>query len=425
MNNLTKSLSQKKSYKKKNKDISHKNNEQYLLDKIKQYQIVISKKNKALELAINRTELLKNKYSKLIDYRLPLGYLVLNDKCIIIEVNNPACKLLNISRAELINQHLSKFVKNNSKNCYYEYIHLLKSTLNHHSCEIEFVNNSDNIFLIQLDSIAKNNHDRLEYQIILSDISERKHKEKMLQTQIMDLINLNLKLSQGNRISAAGELVSTIAHEINQPLMTIVGYIGGCINHLKKKGYSKKVVEVLTNAMDQAERVGKVIHRLKDFVSNGVTHRSMVNINSLIKEVVDLLYCEIRKNAILVRLMLNDKIPEIYVDKIQIFMAIRNVVQNALEAMSSTNNDIKRLFIKTQLCNTNQLLVTIIDNGEGIKESILDKIFEPSFTSKPTGIGLGLAMTNSVIKAHGGKITVKSKANETQFTIMLPYKVYN
>lgn len=213
------------------------------------------------------------------------------------------------------------------------------------------------------------------------------------------------QLAHMARLSTMGEMASGLAHELNQPLSAIVNYAQGCVRRARS---GKSQPEELARAMEQvglqAQRAAEVIRRLREFVGKGELRRIRADVNDIVRSVAALDELEARQEQVAVVLDLADDIPSIQVDVIQVEQVILNLVRNAIDAMSETDRDKRRLTITTSVNDDNEVEVAVRDCGHGIASEMADRIFEPFFTSKPGGMGMGLSISRSIIDAHGGRL---------------------
>jgi signal transduction histidine kinase/CheY-like chemotaxis protein len=208
------------------------------------------------------------------------------------------------------------------------------------------------------------------------------------------------------RSNSLGEMASSLAHEINQPLAAITAYIKGCIKRLEiKNEVTPEILEVLNEASLQAERAGEVIHRIKNFVRKGELFYETIDINSMVEQTIQLIKYESQSSTIEIVYVPNKDLPQLEVDKIQIQQVILNLLRNAIEAIKSVNIVEPKITINVQQNSKAQVTITVIDNGPGFSEQTASQLFELYFTTKPQGMGLGLTISRSVIEAHSGQLT--------------------
>jgi PAS domain S-box-containing protein len=248
-----------------------------------------------------------------------------------------------------------------------------------------------------------------------SDISERKNQEQK------DAEHLN-ELAHVTRLGLIGEMASGIAHEVNQPLSAIANYSQVSLNMIKKENPDLVLLsEILSKTQQQALKAGKIIHRIKSFVKFHVKHRSSVDINASIQKAVDLCVAELRRYSIKLTLELEDNLPMIHVEQIHIEQVIINLIRNSFDALLDLPGMQRQITINSQLTANNEIQVSVKDNGLGINEDQQQKILTPFYTTKTEGAGMGLAISRSLIEAHGGALKFNSERGKgTTFYFTLP-----
>lgn len=236
---------------------------------------------------------------------------------------------------------------------------------------------------------------------VFTDITERKKSEEYDKKQMMELAHVS-------RVTTIGEMSSQIAHELAQPLTAIAGLSTGCEKMIKAKtGNQEEILEAITYISQQAKRAREIVVRLRNFVRNEEIKQTQISMNQLVKNVVHLVEVEARWHNIPVKLELFKPLPYIVGDRLLIEQVVLNLVHNAIEAMQQIEQPKRKLIIQTSMPEKNMVEIEIIDSGPGIDQVHQKKIFEPFFTTKKDGMGMGLAITRSIIDAHGGKIVAE------------------
>lgn len=244
------------------------------------------------------------------------------------------------------------------------------------------------------------------------DITERKCTDEWLHQHSM-------QLTQAARVSSMGELATALAHELNQPLTAIATYAGGLLKSLGNN--NKNLYNVLYNINAQAERAGKIIHSLKNYICNGALKCERANINDVIKESILLADYLLRERRLNVQCEFEENLPFIRLDKIQVNQVIINLLKNSINAMEYVNVVEPLIKIKTQFDSDNMISVEISDSGPGIPAEIAAKVFEPYFTTSTFGLGIGLAICKTIIEAHEGKISLfYNLAGKAYIRFLLP-----
>jgi two-component system sensor kinase FixL len=232
--------------------------------------------------------------------------------------------------------------------------------------------------------------------------------------------DLRMRLTHVARLGTLGEMVSGIAHEVNQPLTAIANYASACRRMLNSgKVQPEDLVGTLQKISDQAERAGQVIRGLRALLRKRDPVRDPLDCNQLVREVSSLTEFELRQSGFRMILTLQTRLPKVIGDGVQIQQVIINLIRNAMEAMRERcHND----FIEVgTLSDLGWVEVRVADNGPGLDPAITERLFEPFFTTKTQGIGLGLSICQSILTAHGGEIKFeRNQWGGTTFRIRLP-----
>jgi signal transduction histidine kinase len=228
-------------------------------------------------------------------------------------------------------------------------------------------------------------------------------------------------LAHVGRVSLMGEMAAGLAHEINQPLAAIVNFTRGCQRRLRANGSADAdMMNALEQATAQAMRAAQIIRRIRDFMRKDEPSLTWVNVNDLVRNVADLADADGRQPDVQIDLALSPAVPKIYVDSIQIEQVILNLVRNGFDAMNGPTAEPKRLSIRTEALAPRQVDVTVADTGTGLTPEVIDRIFDPFFSTKPLGLGLGLSISRSIIEAHGGRLWAEpNPAGGSQFHFTL------
>ncbi len=231
----------------------------------------------------------------------------------------------------------------------------------------------------------------------IGDISDRKRAEASLRKTQDELAHVT-------RVMTLGELAASIAHEINQPLTAIIADASVSLNLLARREPDIELLrQVLTEIMADGHRAGNVIRRLRQLATKGDPHRTLLDMNSVIGEVAALVDSEIQKHGASLRTVLAPDLPLVYCDRIQLQQVLINLVMNGLEAMDAVKDRSRRLTIRSDTDGAN-VRVAVQDAGIGIDADHADRIFDAFFTTKPSGMGMGLSISRSIIEGHGGRL---------------------
>jgi two-component system, LuxR family, sensor kinase FixL len=246
------------------------------------------------------------------------------------------------------------------------------------------------------------------------DLSEQQAIERRMQ-------DLQAELLHASRLSVMGQMASTMAHELNQPLTAVVNYLEAA-RHLLESGpqMAGRVGELMGRAVAQAERAGEVLRQLRQFISKGKTERRTESLNKLVEEALALALVGSQQSGVRVTLDLDRAPMPVVVDRVQIQQVMLNLVRNAVEAMEAVER--RELTIATRAFAAKNIAeIRVIDSGPGISPEIADRLFQPFVTTKPAGMGLGLSICREIIEAHHGHLGVAAASSGgTVFRLTLP-----
>ena len=202
-----------------------------------------------------------------------------------------------------------------------------------------------------------------------------------------------------------GQLTASIAHEINQPITATVTNAEAALRWLRAgPSHLDEVQQSLTNIVEDGNRAGEVIHRIRALMKKEPPRNDRLEINAMILEIIELTRGEAVKHGISVSTELADHLPVVEADRVQLQQVLLNLIINALEAMSAADAGPRELLISTAKVEDGGVLVAVQDSGPALEAAMLERVFESFYTTKPTGFGLGLSICRSIIEAHGGRL---------------------
>lgn len=254
---------------------------------------------------------------------------------------------------------------------------------------------------------------------VARDITAAKHIEAALRDSQNRLQELHSELLHASRFSVMGQMASTMAHELNQPLTAVINYLEAA-RHLLATApdASARVGGLMQQAAAQAERAGGVIRQLRQFVAKGETERQRESLNRLVEEALALALVGARQSRVRVTLKLEPNLLPVLADGIQIQQVVLNLVRNAIEAMEES--DVRELAVETHALS-GLVEVRVSDTGPGIAPELVDRLFQPFVTTKKTGMGLGLSICREIAEAHHGRLTAAPRpGGGTVFRLTLP-----
>jgi two-component system, LuxR family, sensor kinase FixL len=239
--------------------------------------------------------------------------------------------------------------------------------------------------------------DRRFFTGFIRDLTERQDTEHRLQ-------ELQGELARLSRLTAMGEMASTLAHEMNQPLSAISNYLQGCRRLLEGIGHpnAAKAKDALSETTKQTLRAGQIIRQLREFVARGETDKRPENLNKLIEETSALALMGAKELGVKTVFRYDNRVGTVLVDKTQIQQVLHNLMRNAIEAMQDSPR--KELIVETKRADGGLVEVSIADTGSGLDSDVAERLFQPFVTSKATGMGVGLSISKRIIEAHDGDI---------------------
>ena len=269
-----------------------------------------------------------------------------------------------------------------------------------------------NLYHVPPDEFLGTNRTAREVERLLTNIRERARVEDVLREQLTErkqaeeaLRDAQAELAHVTRVMTMGELTASIAHEINQPLAAVVTnanaglrWLAGPIPNLSEAR------EALARITRDGKRASDVIGRIRALVKKSSTEKAGLDLNEAIQEVVVLVQSEIQKSEVTLQMELAIDLPQILGNRVQLQQVILNLVMNGIEAMSAVTDRSRDLLIRSCKYESDKVLVAAQDSGIGIDSQNLEKIFDAFYTTKSQGMGMGLAISRSIVESHGGRL---------------------
>jgi C4-dicarboxylate-specific signal transduction histidine kinase len=251
-------------------------------------------------------------------------------------------------------------------------------------------------------------------EAIMLQMEEQRRTQEALQATRSELARVV-------RITTIGELTASIAHEVNQPLAAVVANADACLAWLNlKEPNLSEARAAAERAIQGATRASAVIARIRSLINKKPPERVPVQLNLLIEETCALIASQAARNGVAMSTELDPHIPFAIGDRIQLQQVLVNLMINAIEAMTSVTNRPGELKIRSQVQDSGQVLVSVEDNGVGVDAEAMARLFEPFFTTRAQGVGMGLPISRSIVEAHGGRLWADSNPGQgTKFMFAL------
>jgi PAS domain S-box-containing protein len=238
----------------------------------------------------------------------------------------------------------------------------------------------------------------VEFVGTVIDVTERRRAEQ----ERARLHQLEADLAHINRVSTLGEMAASLAHEVKQPIAAARNNARAALNFLDRSPPDlREVREAVDCIVGDADRAADIVEGIRDHIMKAPPRKDRVDLNEAINEVIVLARSAITKNGVSVQTRLTEGSLPVQVDRVQVQQVVLNLILNAVEAMASVEAGARELLISTKQNETNGIVVAVSDSGPGIDPENLDRVFEAFYTTKSSGVGMGLSICRSIIEAHG------------------------
>jgi two-component system sensor kinase FixL len=321
---------------------------------------------------------------------VPEAMIVIDDKGLMHSFSSAAERMFGYSASEVVGQNVKLLMPSPYRENHDAYIDRYKATGEKRIIGIGRLvvgaRKDGSTFPLELAVGEMRSGNQRFFTGFIRDLTETQKTEKRLQELQSELVHIS-------RLTAMGEMASTLAHELNQPLSAISNYIKGSLRLLDTNvdERSSQVIGAMQAAGDQAVRAGQIIRRLR--------------VAKLVEEAAALALVGVKDQNVRVQYRFDASADLVLADKVQVQQVLVNLIRNAIEAMAETA--IRELTIATELTGNNTLTVSVTDTGHGITPEVKEQLFHPFVTTKRHGMGVGLSISRTIIEAHGGKIWIE------------------
>jgi PAS domain S-box-containing protein len=256
---------------------------------------------------------------------------------------------------------------------------------------------------------------RVVRMVVATDITDRKQVDE-------ENLRQQTRLEQTSRLITMGEMASSLAHELNQPLAAIANYCSGSVKRLAGGGASNdELLGAMQKASVQAERAGKIVRRVRDFVKKNEPQRTSCTLQEIVDEAMGFADIPARNSGVRLTTEIASDLPPVFADRIMIEQVLLNLLKNAIEAMQATAPKDRVVVLSARAEGDGTVAVTVADRGCGIAPDAAGQLFSPFYTTKQEGMGMGLNICRSIIELHEGRLTVESNSGSgSVFRFTLP-----
>jgi len=256
---------------------------------------------------------------------------------------------------------------------------------------------------------------RLAQMVIATDITPRRQAEEQSQAQAE-------RAQSASRLITMGEMASSVAHELNQPLTAINNYCNGMVSRIKSNNLSETdLLTALEKTAHQAQRAGQIIQRIRSFVKRSEPNRTMAEVAPMVAEAVELAGIELRRRQVRLSQVLAQRLPKLHVDPILIEQVLVNLMKNAAESIDMAERPSSRRHVELKVVPRTEegqpvVEFTVSDTGRGLAPEVLERLFEAFFSTKPEGMGIGLNLCRSIVESHQGRMKAENIYNADEIT---------
>ncbi|WP_245272685.1 ATP-binding sensor histidine kinase [Mesorhizobium sp. LNHC221B00] len=270
--------------------------------------------------------------------------------------------------------------------------------------------------------LLRKNNDLVPVLVGGATFDELRHQGVAFVVDLTERKRAEAELAHANRVATMGQLAASIVHEVNQPIAATLTNAGTAMRFLARQPPD---LEGAKHAIDRIIRDGKrtadIVSRIRDFSKNAPARKENLEINETILEISALARLPMSERAVVAKMQLAEGLPRILGDRVQLQQVILNLIMNAIEAMSEGGQPLRELSISTSKADSDAVLVAVSDTGPGLSQSNPDSIFEAFYTTKSSGLGMGLPICRSIVEAHGGRIwATPNKPHGAVFSVLLP-----
>jgi len=347
--------------------------------------------------------------------------IVIDGRGIIEQFNKAAEIMFGYDTVEIVGQNISLLMPQHDRahhdGSIHRYLDTRVAKIIGIGREVEAVRRDGSVFPVDIAVGEVKQENIVRFVGFVRDITEKKHVEEQVLQQRDEMMRVS-------RLTTMGEMAAALAHELNQPLSAIVNY-AAVSSRLLDAGLEQldEVKSALQNIDTQAHRASKVIRRIRNFVTSEGDIQQSTSLNTLVEEIRPLAELDAKSNSIALVIEVAENLPDIVVDGLQIQQVILNLLRNGVDAMGDVAPEDRQLKLSGYLESPNEIRVDVVDRGHGVPQEVRKELFDAFFTTKPTGMGMGLAISRTIIRTHGGKLFFVNNTDAgATFSFTLPTK---
>jgi two-component system, LuxR family, sensor kinase FixL len=338
---------------------------------------------------------------------VPDAMIIIDERGLIESISTTAERLFGYSAEEVVGKNVSTFMPSPDRERHDGYLNRYLATGERHIIGVGRIvvgqRKDGTTFPLHLTVGELRTGEKHYFTGFIRDLTDQQVVENRLK-------ELQSEVTHMSRFTALGEMASTLAHEINQPLTAINNYLKGCRRLLEREegGSAATLRDAVSKAADQALRAGDIIRRLREFVARGESERRIESLPKLIEDASTLALIGAKENGIAVSFRLDPKADQVLADRIQIQQVLVNLIRNAIDVLTEAPGQ-REVEIATAAGDDAMAQISVSDTGGGLAPEVAAHLFQPFVTTKQTGMGLGLSICRTIVEAHGGRIWVESR----------------
>ena len=350
------------------------------------------------------------------------GIVVIDANGTIERTNTATEDMFGYAREELIGEKVSILMPDPDSENHEKYIHHYLSTgiakIIGIGREVEAKRKDGSLFPAHLAVGEVGWRGTVRFIAMMRDLTDYKQAEERR-------LRLHTDMITASRLTTMGEMAAAMAHEINQPLAAIANYASAGIRLLDQDNDNREDIGVaLRGINEQAHRAGEIIRRLRTFVRPELVSRDFASLHQIVEEIRPLAELDARANSIALAIDVPEDLPEIEVDQLQIQQVILNLLRNGIDAMHDAAPEDRQLTLSGSRSSSDSVCIDVVDRGPGIPDDVSRNLFRPFFTTKSSGMGMGLAICQSIVNSHGGTLSYANNLDGgATFSVTLPTRV--